>query len=484
MSLGTALSNAVSGLTATARAAEVVSNNVSNALTPGYAKRELMISSRLISGAAAGVKIDGVVRVQDKVALSTSRTASSASARDTLISSFGLRMEQVFGLPDAADSLSGRLDGFDAALVAAMNEPSSDAYLRALSDSAAAVSDRFNEISDAIQSERLAADNQIASQVRVLNDSLASIDALNREIVKLRLRSDDVSGLIDQRQVLVDRISAIVPVRELDRQGGTIALYTEGGAMLLEGKPVKIEFSPVGVIDPESSVAGGALSGLTIGDRSYSAQADEAFAGGSLQALFQLRDETAPAMQRQIDALARDLVERFQDPTLDTTLSTGDAGLFTDGGAAFDPANEVGLAGRMRLNAAVDLAAGGQAWHLRDGLGAISAGAPGNSTLLEAMSDRLREARVPVSGSYLGAQKSTQGLAADLLSQIAQDRLAAEDRSAASTARLTAAQQTLARDGVDTDQEIQTLLVVQQAYAANAKVIQTLDDLLTRLMEI
>ena len=38
--------------------------------------------------------------------------------------------------------------------------------------------------------------------------------------------------------------------------------------------------------------------------------------------------------------------------------------------------------------------------------------------------------------------------------------------------------------GVDTDAELQDLMQVEQAWAANARVIRTMDDLLQLLMEI
>lgn len=38
--------------------------------------------------------------------------------------------------------------------------------------------------------------------------------------------------------------------------------------------------------------------------------------------------------------------------------------------------------------------------------------------------------------------------------------------------------------GVDTDAEMQTLLLVEQAYAANARVIQAADDMLQLILEI
>ena len=38
--------------------------------------------------------------------------------------------------------------------------------------------------------------------------------------------------------------------------------------------------------------------------------------------------------------------------------------------------------------------------------------------------------------------------------------------------------------GVDTDQEMQSLLIIEQAYAANARVISVLDGLMQKLLEM
>jgi len=38
--------------------------------------------------------------------------------------------------------------------------------------------------------------------------------------------------------------------------------------------------------------------------------------------------------------------------------------------------------------------------------------------------------------------------------------------------------------GVDTDVELQNLLVIEQAYAANAKVIQAVNSMMNKILEI
>jgi len=48
MSISNSLSNALSGMTAASRMAEVVSSNLANSLTDGYGRRTLNLSSAVI----------------------------------------------------------------------------------------------------------------------------------------------------------------------------------------------------------------------------------------------------------------------------------------------------------------------------------------------------------------------------------------------------------------------------------------------------
>lgn len=68
MSLGAALSSALSGLTANSRAAGLVASNIANATTESYGRRSLDLSSRAL-GSSGGVWIDGVSRNVDTAVL-------------------------------------------------------------------------------------------------------------------------------------------------------------------------------------------------------------------------------------------------------------------------------------------------------------------------------------------------------------------------------------------------------------------------------
>jgi flagellar hook-associated protein 1 FlgK len=151
-------------------------------------------------------------------------------------------------------------------------------------------------------------------------------------------------------------------------------------------------------------------------------------------------------------------------------------------GGAFLPTNDVGLAGRLRLNAAVDPGQGGALFRLRDGLGALAEGPPGNGRLLSALHERLTEARPLASSAFPPGSRSLAALAAELMSDASARRLAAQSEQSFAAAKLTALTDLEAQNGIDTDREMQALLTIEKNYAANARVIQTVSDMIDTLL--
>ncbi len=481
MSISSSLSNALSGLTAASRAAEVVSSNVANAQTPGYGRRELDVSSRYLGG----VQVDGVNRNVDQQVVQDRRLADAALGYNSTVADFHAGIETALGTPDQEWSLSGRVAALEAALVEATSRPDNQARLSAVRNAAEGLATKLNTVSDAVQTARMDADAEISTQVARLNAGLEQVQHLNFQIKEAQARGQDPSPLMDMRQVAIDDISGIVPLKQVDRDFGQVALYTPGGAIVLDGTAAEVGFSNVGVIVPEMTLESGALSGLTINGREVrTSGANSPIQGGSLAALFEVRDELATGAQSRLDAVARDLVERFQDPAVDPTLGATDPGLFTDAGAAFDVSDEVGLASRIELNALVDPDRGGDLWRLRDGLGAVAEGDAGDSTLLQALNTALTGERVAASGDFLGVSRSASGLAADFLSRVGMERHAAENQESFAVSHQESLALLEAENGVDTDHELQKLMLIEQAYAANARVISTVDQMLRQIMEL
>jgi flagellar hook-associated protein 1 FlgK len=96
----------------------------------------------------------------------------------------------------------------------------------------------------------------------------------------------------------------------------------------------------------------------------------------------------------------------------------------------------------------------------------------------------LEEGRVPASGSFGLGSRSAADLISSFSGLLASTRGGAEQDMTFTAARLNELTQLQLSGGVDTDQELQNLLVLEQAYAANARVIQAAEemlDIVTRL---
>jgi flagellar hook-associated protein 1 FlgK len=308
---------------------------------------------------------------------------------------------------------------------------------------------------------------------------------LNGAITATRVQGGDDAALQDHRQRLVDEVSEMVPVRTVARANGGIALYTNGGATLLDGKAAEIGFEPVNLVASGMSIEAGSLSGLTINGNSVrTASHNGALKGGTLSAQFEIRDELAPEAETNLDAVTRDLIERFQDSGVDSTLAAGAAGLFTDSGSAFDAINEAGVSSRLTINALVDPDQGGETWRIRDGLGAAAPGNVGDAHLLQALGDALTQTRVPGSGAFGSGAFDASGLTTSMMSQIAADRTNSEQHLSFASSMLSELTSQELAQGVDSDTELQQLILIEQAYAANARMIQTVDEMMQTLLRL
>lgn len=485
MSISGSLSNAFSGLSAASRGAEIVSQNLANVMTDGYGRRELLLSTQTLGGAGAGVRVEGVARIVDQTVLSDRRLADASFSRDSQLGNFYSRIETSIGMPGEPGSLTTRIAELESALTAAASRPDSQVRLETVLDKATALTQGIQSISQSIQNERMSADAQIATEVGQLNTALERIVELNRDIRVESASGRDATVFMDERQKMVDLVSSIVPVREVPRDHGQIALFTTGGAILLDGLAAEVEFNPTVTITPDMTQASGALSGLTLRGLPVDASAKGGImGGGSLGALFTVRDTLATGAQEQLDAVARDLIERFEAPGTDPTRAPGAPGLFTDAGAAFSATDEIGLSARISINALADPNQGGAVWRLRDGLGAATPGPNGQAAGLNALSAALTSLKAPASGGFVGGGRTAAGLSSGFLSQIGTEKQANETAQAYSMARRDALKAKEHAGGVDTDQELQHLLMIEQAYSANARLVSAAEEMLDQLMRI
>ncbi len=489
MTIASALNNALSGLTATSKLAEITSGNLANALTDGYGRQSVTLSAAVLGGYGNGVAVAGVDRASSPELTSARRIADGDLAGGQAELDALVRLERSLGVAGGEDTLATRITAFEGALRQLAETPELAPRQAAAAEAASDVVVRLNQISTEVARVRQTADAGIARQVEEVNGALTKIARLNRQIQVFTASGRDTASLIDQREQLIDRVAAIIPIREQRRASGVVDLTTAQGLVLVDTRAREIQFTPSPVITAPMRYDGGAgaLSGLTLNgvDITPGGSGSQAIVGGALAGQFAIRDRIAPDLSDRTDALAADLIGRLAAPGLDPTLAPGEPGLFTDDGTAYDPANLVGLAGRIRLSAAVDPSAGGDPALLRDGLGATTPGPAANGALPRALLDALTATSSATTVPGLSPALSFSEAVAGLVELTAFDRVSAEtDVAAFSSTRETLASAEAEAIGVNTDAELQALIRIEQAFAANVQVIQVATRMLDELLEI
>ncbi|MEO1960598.1 MAG: flagellar basal body protein [Paracoccus sp. (in: a-proteobacteria)] len=151
----------MSGLTATARGTETVAANMANAMTPGYARRELAVSVQTLGGNGGGVRLDGVTRVVNASLVAESRLAGSASAEAGIRLNFQSAMEKLVGLPGETGALATLLGDFRTALQSASARPDDEIRLGQVVIAADRLTKGLNAASNQVQKSRQMADQAV-----------------------------------------------------------------------------------------------------------------------------------------------------------------------------------------------------------------------------------------------------------------------------------------------------------------------------------
>ena len=216
---------------------------------------------------------------------------------------------------------------------------------------------------------------------------------------------------------------------------------------------------------------------------------------GKLVGFAQIRDQVAPTYQNQLDEVARSLIISFAEKDQGSPATLPDVtGIFSYGGSPAVPPTATtvnGLASQIRVNAAFDINSGGNPSLLRDG-GANGSSYRYNSNNVSAFQSRLTallgsfDQQQNFSGStQLNTSDSVVGFATQSAGWLEGLRSAASDKATVSQATMNRTKDALLRTtGVNLDQEMATMLSLEQAYQASAKVMTTVNQMYTTLTGI
>lgn len=209
-------------------------------------------------------------------------------------------------------------------------------------------------------------------------------------------------------------------------------------------------------------------------------------------------------MQSQLDELARGLIEAFSEKNITTTDGEPRLpGLFTWNGAIIDDtttpptadtiptAYTPGLANLIQVNKEVIIVEGGQPKRIRDGgingtdYVANGTAATGYSQLIKSRIDALDADMVFDSGAQIETNTSILEYATNSMGWMEQVRKAAVEANETKSASYQRVSEAYSNGtGVSLDEELSLLLDIEQSYKAAAKLVSTVDEMLSALMNM
>lgn len=320
MSLSTALSVANSGLKVNSRELDVTAANIANADTVGYTKKTISRQESVYQGQITSVVGTGIQRVINEIAQQQYWTETSATTYSSTLTNYLNQIDQLFGQPGSANALDTLVNNFSKSLQALAASPDDKSSQLAVLSNASILAKQLNNTSDAVQSLRQNTEFALDEAVDDLNAHLKEIERLDKQIREISLTGEQPSGLLDQRDLLINKVSELVSVEVDHLSNNGVRLTTGNGITLFDNSASEFAFSPNGHVSAQTDWSNdpakrelGSIMMVGNGGNAIDVTGYDGFGSGKIAGLLELRDEILPQAQAQLDELAAGMAEAFSN---------------------------------------------------------------------------------------------------------------------------------------------------------------------------
>lgn len=444
-------------------AVRVTSQNIANAETEGYTRQraDLVATPTIMTPMGAlgtGVRVRDVTRLRDPLLDANYRRDSGRAAGADLQGQLLGQIEAVLNEPSTT-GLSAALDAFHASWGDLSNQPTSAPIRGLVVQRGAQLATMFRSFSARLDDTLGYAEDRLTAAVNDVNRYSGQIATVTTEIIRIEAGGLTAGDLRDQRDLLIDKMSALGSVRVVDREGGDVAVFIDG-AMVVEAG------------DSHDLSVAGSPTEVRIGSRALNFEPGTSTIGNLLEVI----NTQLPAIQARLDELAGGIVEQ-----VNAIHSSG----YTTGGATgvdfFDAAGTTARTIAMSATAStvVSTDTSGQSGNNRIALAmAALRDAPAKNTIAAGIAGW-----AAVSGNLGGLS-----FAEHYHSTVADLGTAVNDATNAHTVNSALAQQSEMRrasiSGVSTDEELIRVMQHQQSYAAAARVVSVVDEMMQTILQL
>jgi len=336
--LSSGLNIALQSLLTEQGAIATTSNNIANVNTPGYARQRPDIAETTPVNIGTltfgtGVQLQQVVSLRDAVLDLRVNQETQQAGQLTAFLGGGQQIQQLFN-ETGGTGLQAPLTAFFNSLSQLSTNPSDVNVRQAVLTAAQNLSTAFNHASVNLTTLQRGTDLGVAQSVSQINALTTQIAKVNAAVEAAQTSGQNSGPFADQRQQLINQLSNLVDVSEIDAGHGGLTLTTSTGAALVVGGH---SFQLTTQIDPVTSLQHVFSQGADITAR---------ITGGQLAGQIQIRDQEIPSVQSSLDTLASSLASSVN---AQNKLGFDLAG--TAGGNVFvpPPAGGVGAAATLAL---------------------------------------------------------------------------------------------------------------------------------------
>jgi flagellar hook-associated protein 1 FlgK len=300
------LQTALSGLLAQQEALDVTGHNIANANTEGYSRETVImrpsmpidipaISSRTGEGAqlGTGVSVETINRIRNTYLDAQYRTQSSALGAAGTQAEELTQAQSAFNEPSTS-GLASQISAFWSAWSELANAPTSDGAKQGVVGAGEQLADMFHQVS----AQLTTISTQASEQYAALTGPSGEVEHDANQIAKLngQIKLDEEAGeppneLLDQRDLLLDKLSNLASVTVVKQPDGTDTVsFGDAAKPLVEGGTVNWPQE----LTPAATGRLGALLGLTApgGPLASYQEALNAVAGGIANAVNALHTST------------------------------------------------------------------------------------------------------------------------------------------------------------------------------------------------
>ena len=304
------LQTSLSGMKVAQSQLEVISRNIANADTAGYTAKTGNQKNLVLAGSSIGVTFTGTTRTVDEGLLKSYLASNTSSGALSAQSDYFSKAEVLLGTPQSDNSIAANVSNLQKYFETFATDVTSSAGRYSLLTAADTVTSRLNSISSEIQKLRGDADMEIRDSVEAVNDLLDKLYDLNDQIVKANvLGQDGVADLEDQRDEALRELSEYIDITYFKRDTGALVIQTSGGETLLDKEPHYLSHSAIAQASASTTYAGGSIDGIYLDGVDITNKIRD----GKIKGLIEVRDESLPALQSQLDELAGVLKEQINN---------------------------------------------------------------------------------------------------------------------------------------------------------------------------